>query len=1096
MLEFGPAGHAARSMTRLHLALLGSFDARLDPGGRLTLARQKVAALLAFLASTPGRLHRRDTLAALLWADAPGPRARQSLRTALAELRLALAPVSSCLIERGDAVGLDSDAVDVDVARFEALLANGGPAALEQAAGIYRGELLEGLRVAEAPFEEWLMAERERLRELALEALARILAGHIRADALAQAVQTALRLVALDPLQETVHRTLMRLYLRLGRRGAGLRQYQACLDALRRELGAEPEAETRALYLELLQSASSPAPPEAAMASPGLAEAPAVYPAPLVGRASDLARLGQAYEAARRGGPPVLALIGEAGIGKTRLLDELVATLSPQDARVVVGRAYETESQLPFGVWIHTLRERGVLSDIRRHVERHRTRLGELARLLPELASLEAEPAGVTTDPGRLFEALSEVVRELARSGLLLVLEDLHWADDSSLRFLAFLARRVEGASVAIVVSAREEELAGSPLLQQVLAELEREGRGVKIRLTPLSHEATVALVRALARAGTDPASLERLGEEMWRVSEGYPFMVVESMRALAEGGTTAAVAGLPLPERVRDTIVGRLERLPERARRLMSVAAAVGQEFEFRVLQHAGGLEATEAAEAVEELVARRILHAVGERLDFTHDWIRRAAHDRVISPARPALHDAIGRALETLYADRLDEVADRLAHHYAQAGDAPKAVRYLRRLADAAGRRYAIADAIRILRQALEHVARLPVADRARDGIGVSLELAVALSIVGRFGEIMDVLEPLHDVVGRLAEPRVAGPYFARMALTRSLLGDHARSEEAARRAQAEAERCGDRATLGMAHYVLAVEGFTTGDAIGGLAHAREAVARMEQAGDRAWLAQACWISGFLQYQLGEFDAAIESEMRMAAIAESLGDQGRQATALWTCALCHVGRGDVVAAEETARRALDLSPDPSNRATAEALLAMAVAEAGDAERAIPLLEEAERQHEPFRLRQAGVTVSLAAAYREAGRIAEARDAALRALEVSRLTSFAWARAAAERELGRVAMVLQDETAARNHLHAALELFRAIPARFEMGRTHLDLARLPEAHDAAVGRRRHLGEALRAFQAARAPRYLDRAERLAMDLRVADLTGDDASRS
>src|SRR6185295_10835949 len=146
--------------------------------------------------------------------------------------------------------------------------------------------------------------------------------------------------------------------------------------------------------------------------------------------------------------------------------------------------------------------------------------------------------------------------------------------------------------------------------------------------------------------------------------------------------------------------------RLTERARRLMSVAAVVGQEFEFRVLQHAGGLEATEAAEAVEELVARRILHAVGERLDFTHDWIRRAAHERVISPARPALHDAIGRALETLY-------ADRLAHHYAQAGDAPKAVRYLRRLADAAGRRYAIEDAIRILRQALEHVARLPVAD-----------------------------------------------------------------------------------------------------------------------------------------------------------------------------------------------------------------------------------------------------------------------------------------------------------------------------------------------------------------------------------------------
>ena len=1082
-------------MARLHLTLLGSFEARVDPGGPVALARQKVEALLAFLALRPGQLHRRDTLAALLWADAPSTRARHSLRTGLAELRLALSPVPSCLIERRDAVGLHPDAVEVDVLRFEHLLANGTPSALEEATALYRGDLLEGLRVVEAPFEEWLMGERERLRELALEALAQILTGHVKAGALARAVQTALRLVALDPLQESVHRTLMRLYRRLGRRGAGLRQYQACLDVLRRELGAEPEAETREVYLELLQASSVPAAPDAAVALPVPPEAQAVYPAPLLGRASDLGRLGQAYEEARRGGRPVVAVIGEAGIGKTRLLGEFAAALSSQDARVLVGRAYETESHLPFGLWVHTLRNGGALGDITRHVGRHRGHLVELARLFPELRGVDAEPAAVTADSSRLFEAMGEVVMELGRSGLVLVLEDLHWADESSLRFLAFLARRVKGESVAIFLSAREEELAGSPVLQQVLAELEREGRGVKVRLPPLSHDATVELVQALARAGTDPASLERLGDEIWQVSEGYPFMVVESMRALSEGSTARSGAGLPLPERVVDTIVGRLDRLTERGRRLTSFAAAIGCEFEFRVLQHAARLDSVEAAEAVEELVGRRILHAVGERLDFTHDWIRRAAHDRVLSPVRPVLHEAIGRALESLYADRLDQVYDQLAHHYSQAGEPAKAVLYLSRFAEAASRRYAIEEAIRILREALGHVARLPVPDRALAGIRVSLELAVALSVVGQFREILDLLGPLHGPVDHLGDPAVAGPYFARMALTHSLLGDHARGEEAARRAWTEAERCGDRGTLGMAHYVLAIEGFTTGHVIEGLAHAREAVALLEQpGGDRTWLAQACWILGLINYQLGEFDSAIEAEARMASIAEALGDEGRHATALWTGALCHVGRGDVEAAEEAARRAVDCSPDVSTRASAESILAMAAAEAGDAPRAIPLLEAAEAQLQPFQLRQAVVMVSLAAAYRDAGRIGEARDAAVRALELSRQTSFAWARAAAERELGRVALAEHDQGAARRHLDAALDLFAAIPARFEVGRTHLDLAVIGVADEGAAAERgRHLRTALGLFLAARAPRYVDRAKRLAIDLGIGELTGEGA---
>ena len=168
----------------------------------------------------------------------------------------------------GPSVALDPSIVDVDVARFERLVADGRPAALEQVAGLYRGDLLAGLALAERPFEEWLTSERERLHELAIQGLGRLLTHQQKAGAAEPAVQTGLRLLALDPLQEPVHRAVMRLYARLGRREAALRQYQLCVDALKRELSTPPEAETTQLYQEILARVPSiptgprcPAPP-------------------------------------------------------------------------------------------------------------------------------------------------------------------------------------------------------------------------------------------------------------------------------------------------------------------------------------------------------------------------------------------------------------------------------------------------------------------------------------------------------------------------------------------------------------------------------------------------------------------------------------------------------------------------------------------------------------------------------------------------------------------------------------------------------------------------------------------------------------------
>ena len=237
----------------LRLTLLGGFRAAEPPDRYVVLPTRKTQALLAYLAVPPGRAHSRESLATLLWGDLPQPQARASVRVALYRVRKAIPSAARSLSIDGEMVALRTGAVSVDVALFEQLCTDGTPAALEQAVELYRGDLLAGLSVPEAPFEEWLMVQRERLREMALHALARLLTHQRETGATEAAITTALRLLALDPAREPVHRILMRLYAGLGRRGAALRQYQFCLNALRREFRAAPAPETQHLFEEIVR---------------------------------------------------------------------------------------------------------------------------------------------------------------------------------------------------------------------------------------------------------------------------------------------------------------------------------------------------------------------------------------------------------------------------------------------------------------------------------------------------------------------------------------------------------------------------------------------------------------------------------------------------------------------------------------------------------------------------------------------------------------------------------------------------------------------------------------------------------------------------
>src|SRR5262249_44379125 len=472
-------------MARLSLRLLGGFQLSRE-SKPIALPAKKAQALLAYLALQPGRPHPRETLTGLLWSDTNDRRARQSLRQALSRLRKAFTAAHNVgLAARGEIVTLSAAAVDVDVPAFERLARKRTAEALASAAELYVGPLLEGLTVDEPLFDQWLQAERERLREMALSALSGLLAHQSNSVRTELAVQTALRLLALDPLQEAVHRALMRQYVRQGRRSAALRQYQACLTVLRQELGVEPEPETQRLYQEILQqSVPASGRPEAVTRQ---REAGAVRSGeratehPLVGRTEELGRPRTVLDDVRRGDARIILVTGEAGIGKSRLVDELAVESLRRGGRLLRGACYESEQILPFRPWIDAFRAGQILANPDVVPGLGPGRLAELGCLFPELGPSRPLVPTTAESHTRLFDALGEVVRRLAtQRPLVVVLEDLHWADEMSLRLLAFLARRVRAHPVLVLGTVREEELAGVPALAQCVEELARERRLVR----------------------------------------------------------------------------------------------------------------------------------------------------------------------------------------------------------------------------------------------------------------------------------------------------------------------------------------------------------------------------------------------------------------------------------------------------------------------------------------------------------------------------------------------------------------------------------------------------------------------------------------
>jgi len=673
---------------------------------------------------------------------------------------------------------------------------------------------------------------------------------------------------------------------------------------------------------------------------------------PFVGRAGELAALIADLDAAVGGRGGVVLVAGEPGIGKTRLAEELAARAMGRGAVVLWGRCWEGAGAPAFWPWVQVVR--GYVQVQAEDLASLRHDLGagaaDIAQLVPAVHDRIPDlPAPPPLEPEaarfRLFDSLAGFLRTAAaRRPLLLILDDLHWADASSLALLRFMSREldgVEGSGPLVVGSYRHTEVdQGHPLLGAV-ADLTR-GQHRWLLLGGLGQREVAGFMALVA--GTEPSA--ELATEVYRQTDGNPFFVTEVVRLLASQGswdqldpaaTDSRVLGRGLPEGVRAVVAERLSRLSADCRRILEIASVAGRDFELRVLQPVSGLDAGQLLMLLEEAEAARLVGAVPGELGhwrFAHALVREVLYEGLLAARRVRLHGLVGQALEAAHAEPGPYLAE-LAHHLVEAapGSEKTAARAVE-MATLAGRRslqmLAWEDAAELFERALAALelterpgsaqqrcelllavgeARMAASDvpaartayqqagelarrigspeaLAQAGLGLGLEFTSGIVDLVQVGLLEEALTALDEADSPLRAVVLAG-------LARALVSSPqverrlALSEDAVRMAR----RLGDPATLAAVLFGrhLAIWGSERAEVAGErLAIATEAVGLAEQIGDRAMALRGRGLRRIDLLELGDL-AGYDADL---AAAERAADELRQLRYRWQLPLAHATR------------------------------------------------------------------------------------------------------------------------------------------------------------------------------------------------------------
>ncbi len=682
---------------------------------------RKALALLAYLIIS-GEPQSRDTLATLLWPESDQTSARAALRRTLSTLRRVL---SEDVVDFGREVINLKPSGDFwcDVTEFRSLLGecknHGHPgdrvcsrcqSPLVEAAEIYKGDFLEGFSLRDSiRFDDWQFLQADQLRRELASVLERLVVIYNDGEEFSTALEYARRWLTLDPLNEIAHRLLISLYAHSGQRNAALRQYRYCVRILDQELGVPPLEETTQLYEDvkanriekfsrfgLVSEVNHPYLPEPEIRSQrSVPQTLVIDRTPLIGRTREMEQLTQSYEGIQQNGI-FTVLAGEAGVGKTRLAYEFVTELQTHGTKTLSARCYAGERNLTYNPIIELLRQ-----GIRQYGSFNWWQglnphwLSEASLLLPELSDDLVDLPSPQSIEGparqaRFYEGICQILEALIKGTApgVLFIDNLEWADESTLDLIAYLTRRLQGRPIFLLVSWGTEFSPVNILLEQMLNNALQQGYGIRLHLSALSKEQTQDLIENIVN--NDQQFSQGLINRLIEESDGLPYFLVEYLQAILDGEISADLENerWPVPSGLRIMLQSRLSRLSSTASQILQAAAVIGRTFDSDLVQSTSGRSEEEIVLGIEELLSRNFIQSVpgpsvtqlrSSRYDFKHEQMRALVLEEVSLVRRKLLHRRTAEALEEQGRfNKLDTISGQIAYHYHQAGLPEKAAEY----------------------------------------------------------------------------------------------------------------------------------------------------------------------------------------------------------------------------------------------------------------------------------------------------------------------------------------------------------------------------------------------------------------------------------
>lgn len=868
----------------------------------------KARSLLAYLIVNHDHALARETLAGLFWPERANQRARRALSHALWQIRRALGPASDRVVTEHDTVTFAFQPGDrLDVEAFEEAVRTSPQGShttesdmynLEEAVALHRADFLVGC------YDDWALVERERLRELYLRALERLITLHKQRGDYKSALTYSQRLVACDPLHELAHRELMRLYYLLNRPRAALEQFTALHELLDEELGVEPSAATMALHHEIVASMK-----ETELAHLPLRSSPPpllrdVAHLPFVGRTEERTALVDALQAALQGHSGLVLVEGDAGVGKTRLVQEAIATARWRGFQVAVGKADPLAAPSPYQLLSDALSP--LLTPLRldqlaqiiepQWLSAAAQLLPSIPKQLPDLASPPSlEPQ---EEQQRLWEGLSRSLIGMASvAPLLLVLEDLHWADEAILSALPHLASSLLGSRALIIFTCRPAEARQRDIVWETLDTLDRAQPLLHIHLASFQLSEAVALVRRALGVGNADTQARTFARRLQNEIGNNPLFLVETLKSLLERGDLAPMSGsassgypshpgwrfpneklpLSMPTSVQALIGERLARLPSELRNPLDLVAVLGEDADFPVLCQASDIPPAELSEQLSKLEQRGFLKETKTGHRFEHDLVRSTVYDNIEQGQRRELHRRVGEALEAVCPDQIE----KLAQHFDLGGVTEKAATYAMKAAGRAQSLHDFETAIGHYRKAL----RSPVDAATRWEILASLEKA--LGVLGRRDDQKAILDEMLVLAKKLRDPLLQAQTRHSQGWLEVLAGDPERALKLLDEATRLARIANSKDLLGNCLVSAARAWWNTGNTPRCQAATEEARSLFEETENQDGLSRTLNMLGNIHLghtgHFGEALACFEADRR---ICRDLGDRYREA-----CALGNVG-------------------------------------------------------------------------------------------------------------------------------------------------------------------------------------------------------------